>query len=65
MIPFDPIMSLVVVIGVITYYAVNGLSSTPKDKESDHEFIERIFRENSPDYRRYQKWLEEHQQPES
>lgn len=65
LLPVDPVMSLIVVAGVFIYYAIKSIdTSPPKDDESDHEFIERIFRENSPDYRRYQRWLEEHQQPE-
>ena len=58
MIPFDPIMSMIVVIGVIAYYAVKHDSSSQK-KERSYGDILRDIGENTDEYKRYQKWFEE------
>ena len=63
--PTDTALLPIIIIGMLIYYALQSLSEPPKKKgytKEDAETLERIFRENSPDYRRYQRWLEEHQQ---
>lgn len=65
MIPIDPIMSAVVVIGVFIYFALKGNVSQKKKPMSNDEFI-KWFRqkeiERSPENVRYQKWLYEYRQ---
>ena len=59
-IPFDPVMSVLMFIGIFIYCALNG-NSSPKRKEMSNEEFTKWWGENSPEYRRYQKWLEDHQ----
>mgnify|MGYP007069913986 FL=1 len=60
MIPIDPIMSLIVVIGVFVYFALKG---NPSKKEGKSVYdIYREIGENSSESKRYERWLEEHKQ---
>ena len=58
MIPIDPIMAAVVVIGVFIYFALKGNPSKKEDK-SIYD-IYREIGENSSENKRYQRWLDEH-----
>lgn len=58
MIPIDPIMAAVVVIGVFVYFALKGNPSKKEDK-SIYD-IYREIGENSSENKRYQRWLDEH-----
>ena len=62
MIPLDPIMAAVVVIGVFIYFTVKGSGSAKKGTMSNEE-LSAWFRkeelERSPENIRYQKWLYE------
>jgi hypothetical protein len=63
MLPFDPIMMLVVVVGVFAYFALKGSVSQKKKTMSNEEFSEWFRKkelERSPENIRYQKWLYEH-----
>ena len=62
MIPIDPIMAAVVMIGVFIYFAVKGSGSAKKETMSNEEFSEWFRKkelERSPENIRYQKWLYE------
>lgn len=65
MIPIDPIMALVVVVGVFAYFALKGNGSAKKETMSNEEFA-KWFREKeierSPENVRYQNWLYDHRQ---
>ena len=65
MIPIDPIMALVVVVGVFAYFALKGIGSAKKGTMSNEEFA-KWFREKeierSPENVRYQNWLYDHRQ---
>lgn len=67
LLPVDPVMSLIVVAGVFIYYAIKSIdASPPKDRpwsEVKREIDE--YERQLEEDRRYQKWLKEHQQPES
>lgn len=64
--PCDGILLPIIVIGVFVYYALESLF-TPSEKKDDRPWSE-IAREiqeseaQKKEVRRYQKWLEEHQQ---
>ena len=62
MIPIDPIMAAVVVIGVFIYFTVKGSGSAKKGTMSNEEFSEWFRKkelERSPENIHYQKWLYE------
>ena len=59
--PGSPILYLIVVVGVFVYFAFKGGgSSTRKEEKSIYDIYKEIG-ENSPEYKRYQSWLEKHQ----
>ena len=59
MIPIDPIMSAVVVIGVFIYFAIKGSKYSKKDEESIYDIYKKIG-EKSSEYERYQNCLKNH-----
>ena len=59
MIPIDPIMAAVVVIGVFIYFALKGSSSPKKEDKSIYD-IYREIGEKSSEYERYQNRLRNH-----
>ena len=59
MIPIDPIMALVVVVGVFACFALKGSGSAKKEDKSIYD-IYREIGENSSENKRYQRWLDEH-----
>jgi hypothetical protein len=65
MLPFDPIASLIVVVGVFAYFTLKGSFSSKKEDKGHEDFI-KWFREQeekrSPDNCRYQNWLYDHRQ---
>lgn len=65
MLPFDPIMMLVVVVGAFAYFALKSSVSQKKKTMSNEEFV-KWFREKeierSPENVRYQNWLYNHRQ---
>ena len=58
MLPFDPIMMLVVVVGVFAYFALKG--SGAKKKEKSIYDIYKEIGEKSSEYGRYQERLRDH-----
>ena len=56
MIPSDPIMAAVVVIGVLIYFALKGSGSSKKEEKSIYD-IYRDIGEKSSEYERYQNRL--------
>lgn len=63
MLPIDPIMMLLVVVGVFAYFGLKGISSSKKEGKGHEDFI-KWFREQeekrSPENCRYQNWLYDH-----
>ena len=62
MIPLDPIMAAVVVIGVFIYFTVKGSGSVKKGTMSNEDcsdWFRKKELERSPENIRYQKWLYE------
>ena len=59
MLSFDPIMMLVVVVGVFAYFAMKGRSSAKKEDKSIYD-IYREIGEKSSEYERYQERLRDH-----
>lgn len=65
MLPFDPIMMLVVVVGVFAYFALKGSVSQKKKTMSNEDFVKWFSEkeiERSPENVRYQNWLYDHRQ---
>ena len=59
MIPIDPIMSLVVVVGAFAYYAFKG-NGVKKESDKLSQPIENLLHEVNKQ-RRYERWLFTHQ----
>lgn len=65
MLPGDPILYTIVVIGALVYFALKGEGSSKKKEMSDEEFIKWFAEQEAkrtPDYVRYQNWLYDHRQ---
>lgn len=66
-IPYDPILSLFLVVGVFIYFALKGnksSSSKIKEEESCAEIFKRMKEKQEQENEKYyyQRWLEDHQQ---
>lgn len=62
---FDPIASLIVVVGVLVYYAFKGVGSAKNKEMSNKDFIKWFAEQEAKrtkDYVRYQNWLYDHRQ---
>ena len=63
--PYDTILLPLLIIGMVVYYGMKDIGSSPKKSMSHEEFV-KWFREKeierSPENIRYQKWLYEHRQ---
>jgi hypothetical protein len=70
MLPYDPIFSFLLVVGVFTYYGLKSIGESinkinKKEKKSHEEFIKWLREkeiERSPENVRYQNWLYDHRQ---
>jgi hypothetical protein len=57
MLPYDPMLSFIVVVGVFVYYALKGIGK--KNGSKDFGSIEEIYRDIN-EQKRYQNWLYNH-----
>lgn len=60
--PYDPLLATLFGIGLIIYFGLKSLGEK-LEKKDDNVSVDELMRrlgESTGEYKRYQKWLEEH-----